>query len=170
LTVALAETGVFLNVSTELLSSGLSMRFRAYGGSMHPTIRCEELITVVPVEACEIRRGDVILYRTKRESVMAHRVVRIEGAGCGLRFITRGDALVECDEAVEAVEVLGKVVSVLRSGSELRLACAGERMRRRVREGRKVLRALLPVGVRRVAGSLARRIETLSKGNQASVC
>ena len=68
---------LFLDVSTELLERGHSVRFQAPGRSMHPTIKEGETITVEPVEPPGVRTGDIILYRTKT-GVIAHRVIRIE--------------------------------------------------------------------------------------------
>jgi len=104
----------FVDISTELLRHGYTVRFRAPGNSMLPTISNGELITVEPVSPCDLRRRDIVLYRFKRR-VIAHRVVqirRIEGeAPC---FILRGDASIACDYPVETHQVLGKVTSVKR--------------------------------------------------------
>lgn len=67
---------MFVDVVAELLGRGHSVRFRAYGRSMHPTIRDGEEIVVEPLAASAVRVGDVALYRSQR-GVVAHRVVRI---------------------------------------------------------------------------------------------
>jgi len=104
----------FVDMSTELLRHGYTVRFRAPGNSMLPTISNGELITVEPVSACDLKRRDIVLYRFKRR-IIAHRVVqirRIEGeTPC---FILRGDASTACDYPVETHQVLGKVTSVKR--------------------------------------------------------
>jgi signal peptidase I len=107
---------LFTDVSTKLLCSGQSIRFRAPGRSMLPTIKEDETITVQPVAPSAIKMGDIILYRLEGV-VIAHRVVRIErGEDGGFRFIARGDASGVPDEPVEPAQVLGKVVSVERGG------------------------------------------------------
>jgi len=68
---------LFIDVSTELLRQGQSVRFRAPGLSMHPAIKEGEVITVVPVSSFDIKRGDILLYIVGRK-VIAHRVVRIK--------------------------------------------------------------------------------------------
>jgi hypothetical protein len=104
----------FGNLSVELLSLGLGVRFRAPGTSMHPTIRHGDLITVEPVAPANLRRGDIILYRL-RTVFIAHRLVNIEEKnGCGLSFIVRGDASITCDAPVKSAQVLGKVVCLER--------------------------------------------------------
>lgn len=107
---------MFLELSTDLLSQGYSVRFRPGGHSMRPTIRDGEAVTVKPVEPAEVRRGDIILYRTAR-GVIAHRVVLIEGRETGARvFHLRGDAASTCDAPVQAEQILGRVISVERNG------------------------------------------------------
>jgi len=117
----LSPQHLFTDVSTELLRSGQSIRFRAPGRSMYPTIKEHETITVQSVAPSGIKMGDIILYRLEAV-VIAHRVVRIErGEHGGSRFILRGDASVASDEAVEPAQVLGKVVSVERGGRSIDL-------------------------------------------------
>jgi len=102
------------HLSGELLSLGFGVRFRAPGTSMHPTIRHDDLITVVPTAPRKLKRGDIILYRF-RGGFIAHRIVDIEERnGFGLSFILRGDASTTCDLPVEPEQVLGKVVCLER--------------------------------------------------------
>jgi signal peptidase len=104
----------FDELSAQLLSLGLGVRFRAPGTSMHPTIRHGELITVEPLSPSELKRGDIILYRLQGNFI-AHRILKIEGRkGCGLTFILKGDASATCDVPVKPEQVLGKVVCLER--------------------------------------------------------
>ena len=97
-------------LSGELLSLGLGVRFRAPGTSMHPTIRHGDEITVERVEPGNLKRGDIILYRFTN-GLIAHRIVNIEKRNnCGRTFILRGDAAVTDDAPVKPAQVLGKVV------------------------------------------------------------
>jgi signal peptidase I len=115
----------FVEVVTDLLRRGHSVRFRAKGGSMHPTIREGEAITVAPVRPAEIQLGDLILYRSGR-GVTAHRVVRVVRDPDGtLAFIPRGDSSTTRDEPVAQSAVLGRVVGVERDGRALDPTGAG---------------------------------------------
>lgn len=109
---------MFLDITTELLRCGKSVRFQAPGRSMHPTIKDGETITVEPVKPSGIKRGDIVLYRLEK-GVIAHRVVRIEKNDGAPLFILRGDALGAPDEAAAVQQVLGKVVSVQRGGRSI---------------------------------------------------
>lgn len=68
---------LFIDMSTELLRRGQSVRFRAPGRSMHPAIKEGETITVAPIAPFDIKRGDILLYLVGRK-VVAHRVVSIK--------------------------------------------------------------------------------------------
>ena len=74
---ALKVSEVFLEVCSNVLRNGYRTRFRAGGGSMWPTIRPGEAITVELATASEVRLKDIVLYRTER-GVIGHRVVGIE--------------------------------------------------------------------------------------------
>jgi hypothetical protein len=129
---------LFIDISTELLRRGQSVRFRAPGLSMHPAIKEGETITVVPISSFNIKHGDILLYLTGKK-VIAHRVVRIEreksdfathskALNPQLIFTLRGDASPTSDDPVEAQKVLGKVVSVERLGRKIDLYSRKARM------------------------------------------
>jgi len=108
--------GFFAELSADLLHHGHSVRFRAKGESMHPTIREGEAITVEPVKPSDVRFADIILYRAEK-AVIAHRVVGRRNINGTVRtFLVRGDAVKDHDKPVADDQVLGKVVSVERGG------------------------------------------------------
>lgn len=119
-------------MSVELLSQGQLVRFRPSGNSMHPTIKDGEAITVAPVNASDIKRGDILLYVTGR-GVTAHRVSKINNFSTS--FILRGDATGSSDEAVEFDQILGRVISVERDGRSINLTSRRAKMMRRARAG-----------------------------------
>jgi hypothetical protein len=90
---------------------------------MQPTIEDGELITVAPVAATSIRRGDILLYQGAR-GVIVHRVVRITGSARreDVSYLLRGDASVSSDDPVGPAQVLGRVVSVARAGRRIDLS------------------------------------------------
>ena len=68
---------LFTDVCVGLLNQGQSVRFKANGWSMHPTICDGEMINVEPVLPSQVRHGDIILYRSPR-GITAHRVIHIQ--------------------------------------------------------------------------------------------
>lgn len=122
--MTVSQSEMFLDLSAELLGQGYRVRFRPSGGSMHPTIKDGEAVNIEPVEPVDVRRGDIILYKSGvRRGVIAHRVVRVnKSRGNVTSFVLRGDAARTCDLPVAPEQVLGRVVSVERGGSTNDLA------------------------------------------------
>jgi signal peptidase I len=98
-------------VSDLLLAHGVGVRFRARGDSMYPSIRCGEHVEVEPVDAGDLRRGDVVLARQER-GLTAHRVIRIEREnGRVVSITTRGDNCDTDDGPFTPAELLGRIRS-----------------------------------------------------------
>ena len=130
--MAIQPASMHIEAVLELLSEGYAVRFRAGGQSMHPTIKDGEMITVEPVTAPAVKRGDIVLYRSKN-GVIAHRVVRAQPASCEPRLILRGDALTSSDSPVALEQVLGRVALVERCGRSIKLAGGRARLVRAAR-------------------------------------
>jgi signal peptidase I len=76
---------------------------------MHPTIRAGERVLLEPV-CCRPRPGQIIAFR-RRSRIFVHRVVRVADSG----IVTRGDAMLSCDEPVSWDSVIGTVTAVERN-------------------------------------------------------
>ncbi|HEX8092112.1 MAG TPA: signal peptidase I [Blastocatellia bacterium] len=122
--MTVSHSEIFLDLSAELLGQGYRVRFRPKGGSMHPTIKDGEAVNIEPVEPADVRRGDIILYKSGiSRGVIAHRVLGVnKSEGKVTSFVLRGDASRTSDPPVEPAQVLGRVVSVEREGSTNDLA------------------------------------------------
>jgi signal peptidase I len=111
---------MFATVVADLLRRGARVRFRAPGSSMVPTINDGDTITVEPVSAGRLRRGDVVLVR-RSTAIIAHRLVgRRHRPDGGIDFLLRGDAADGDDAPVPAIDVLGRVVEADRNGVRAR--------------------------------------------------
>jgi hypothetical protein len=110
----------FKHLYTEILHKGGLLRFKARGCSMSPFVRDGAVITVEPVEATNVKFGDVVFCSSKVGTVV-HRVV----GKCLLNkepaFMIRGDYASSSVETFLATEVLGRVVSVEHRGKTVRL-------------------------------------------------
>jgi len=116
---SLSSNHLLFDLSSQLLREGKSVRFRAPGRSMYPTIREGEAITVEPIVPSAVQVGDIILYHSG-VSVIAHRVIRIERKETdALHFIMREDTWGTLDAPVDSQQILGKVVSVERAGRNI---------------------------------------------------
>ena len=124
-------SNLLLDLTTELLSQGATVRFRPSGRSMYPSIREGELITVEPVKASDVKLADIVLYRSERGPI-AHRVVGSSPTQSSVlsshHFLLLGDASLSCDQPVEAHQILGRVVRVQRNGRSIQLASRGAKL------------------------------------------
>ncbi len=126
------STDVFRQVLTAMLSMGVSVRFRADGDSMKPTILSGDTIVVAAVDGAAVERGDIVVYRCGRR-LLVHRVVGRIRAGDGSRLHLRGDGKCGVDAPVHRADVVARVVAVERGGRTVRLDGSLTRLRDRVR-------------------------------------
>lgn len=65
-----------------------------YSGSMVPTIPVGSVVVDVPINAKDVKPGDIITFTRpdKQSELITHRVLTIEDGPAGRAFITRGDA------------------------------------------------------------------------------
>lgn len=70
-----------------------------FGSSMEPALKSGSLLIIKPIEATEIKEGDIIVYNVPRffreyynyPPVIAHRVIEVSEDHLGLWFQTKGD-------------------------------------------------------------------------------
>jgi signal peptidase len=81
-----------------------------FSGSMEPGLKLGGVVVTRPVEAEEIKAGDIItFYSPLNERLMSHRVIAVEH-GSGWHFQTKGDANEDADPfVVPAENMVGKV-------------------------------------------------------------
>jgi signal peptidase len=148
------DDDAFADLSAEILRQGGSFQFRAHGASMVPFVRDGDLLTIAPADAAALEIGDVALCRTRRDRIIAHRVVGWTVQGGERMLETRGDARLASDRPVPADCVLGRVVHIQRAGRGYRLDRGPWRLAARL-----WIRAL---PLRRVVVRLARAIKGAS--------
>jgi signal peptidase len=110
----------FAALVEHVVGTGMSIRFRACGDSMYPTILHGDVITVAPVAAHAVARGDILLYRDG-DRVLAHRLISVSSHGTETRFRLRGDTNATCDAPVAAAQIVGRVEAVERDGRAIPL-------------------------------------------------
>ncbi|MDE6340985.1 MAG: S24/S26 family peptidase [Muribaculaceae bacterium] len=106
-----------------LLAEGKSVRIRAKGDSMLPSIHSGDILTIVPAK--EIGMHDVVLAGVDGERYVVHRVVDISGS----RIILMGDSNLYAREECRREDVYGKVTGVVHDGRELDIYSAKERFK-----------------------------------------
>jgi hypothetical protein len=100
----------------ELLRSGESVRFRARGSSMWPSIPSGSQIEVQPCAVAELEVGQIAAFE-RAGRVVVHRVESISAEG--VRFA--GDSLERGDGVIASERVLGRARVLERRGIHWRL-------------------------------------------------
>jgi len=70
----------FFYLAKTILKQGNYIKFRAKGRSMSPSIRNGDILEVGPA-IDDITPGDIILYRSRENTPVVHRVIKINESG-----------------------------------------------------------------------------------------
>jgi hypothetical protein len=100
-------------LAAEILASGGTVRLRAFGTSMLPTLWPGDILTIEG-KSCHPAAGDIVLVLLNQRPFV-HRVKeRRDGDGYS-QWITRGDAVPQSDPPATDSELLGKVSFIQRN-------------------------------------------------------
>ena len=103
-TLTTTVNGHKLELAVEVLTSGHSLRLRALGTSMLPSIWPGDILSIKPTTEQEIAAGDIVLV-ARQNRFFIHRLIQKRDS-C---WITRGDSLPQNDDPFTSCEVLGRV-------------------------------------------------------------
>jgi signal peptidase I len=112
------ETPDFLEQARQLLSRSLPVELRMSGSSMRPAIEDGDVVTIEPITDEPIRQGDIVLYHSRFDTAVIHRVVRIDKSA-ERSILTRGDSAAQNDLPVSVHRILGRVKLVERAGERI---------------------------------------------------
>lgn len=115
------ETPEFLEQARQLLSRNLPVELRMSGSSMSPAIEDGDIIAVEPINGEIIKPGDIVLYHSRFDTAVIHRIVRLERSSSERCIVTRGDAASHNDGPVPLHRVLGRVSRVERAGERIKM-------------------------------------------------
>lgn len=79
--------------------------FTVRGDSMAPTLNDGDQVRITPADPGKLQPGELVVYVDAGGQIIAHRVVRVEGAIVN----TKGDNRDQDDPPVPLTQVLGKV-------------------------------------------------------------
>ena len=111
----------FATLALQLLSDGKTIRFRAHGSSMAPTIIDTDVIEVEPAHSTALKRGDIVLAHTTSSTTALHRLVEIRSTSQKKLFILRGDAINDVVESVDEKSILGRATHLTRGTTRYNL-------------------------------------------------
>jgi signal peptidase I len=123
----------FLEQARQLLSRSIPVEMRMSGSSMRPAIEDGDVITLEPIADAAIKAGDIVLYQTRYDTAVIHRVVRIERSSAERAVVTRGDASAQNDLPVPVHRILGRVKVVEREGERIKMVRPTGKLTVRVR-------------------------------------
>jgi signal peptidase I len=103
---------ILKDIGFTLLAEGKTIRVKAEGISMYPSIKSGSVIFIEPLTAgTEPGRGEIIAW--KRDSgIVVHRLVSTYITKHQKYYVTRGDSSLTEDEPVLIEQIAGKVVRV----------------------------------------------------------
>jgi len=108
-------------LAAEALRSWGTLKVRARGVSMLPTLWPGDVLTIQSVRPEQVEPGEIVLYM-RQDRFFIHRIVSRDPTRDTAFLVTRGDCIFEDDPPVGRSELLGKVIEVRRSGSGFRPA------------------------------------------------
>ncbi len=130
----------------EVLRSFGSLRFKATGWSMLPSVWPGDTLLVERVSPDQVRIGDVVLVG-RDARLCAHRVVSVEEGSRTPGWITQGDANPAPDQSVSRDELLGRVAYLIRAGKLIpvlaELSLVDEMIAKIVRQSKTAARTLV---------------------------
>jgi len=105
--------GCKLGLAVEALRSCGTVRVKARGASMLPSIWPGDLLTVHSVTQDEVIPGDIVLV-LRNQRCFIHRLVDRQPQENCVVLATRGDAMPDNDPPIAATELIGRVVAIHR--------------------------------------------------------
>ena len=104
------------NIGLTLLSEGKTIRLKAHGYSMYPSIRPGSLLLIEPIHL----KGDPvpgeIIAIVKNDGLIVHRLLKIEVRNNVKNFIARGDSNAWSDYPVKIGKIAGRIVGAETTG------------------------------------------------------
>jgi signal peptidase I len=122
------ETPDFLEHTRQLLARSIPVQIRMSGSSMSPALEDGDTITVEPIPDSNIKAGDIVLYQSRYDTAVIHRVVRIDRSSTERMIVTRGDATSQNDIAIPEHRVLGRVKLIDRAGVSIKMEAPKRRI------------------------------------------
>lgn len=103
-----------LGLAAEMLRHHGTVRLKAWGTSMLPSLWPGDLLTIQSAAYDEVVPGDIVLVM-RDNRFFVHRIVETRRDGDCISWITRGDAMPQSDPPTAASELLGRVVGISRA-------------------------------------------------------
>ena len=103
---------VLKDIGFMLLAEGKTIRVRADGMSLYPSIKSGSVIFIEPYEpGAKPRPGEIIAWK-RDAGIVVHRLVHVYDQKMQKHFVTRGDSCLADDDPIVFDQIAGKVVRI----------------------------------------------------------
>jgi hypothetical protein len=113
-TMPLSRASLKLDLAAEVLRCGGTVRLRAWGASMLPSIWPGDRLTIESANLEQVVPGDIVVILQESRFII-HRFVRMEEHSDRTTCLTRCDAMPHDDPSRSASTLLGRVTSICRA-------------------------------------------------------
>ncbi len=100
------------DLGSALLGEGKTLKIRAEGFSMYPTVKPGSMIYIEPVDNPDELEPDTLIAWKRDSGFVVHRLLRKFKKEEHLFFVTRGDCNLHEDSPFKAEKIAGKVVKL----------------------------------------------------------
>lgn len=104
------------NTGLILLSEGKTIRIKAHGYSMYPSIRPGSLVLIEPIHLKGLPIPGEIIAITRENGLILHRLIKIVVKNNVTSYIARGDGNAFADNPVKIDKIAGRIVGVETTG------------------------------------------------------
>jgi signal peptidase I len=104
------------NTGLTLLSEGKTIRIKAHGYSMYPSIKPGSLVLIEPIYLKGAPVPGEIIAITRENGLILHRLIKIVVKKNSVTYIARGDSNAFADDPVNADKIAGRIVGAETTG------------------------------------------------------
>lgn len=104
------------NTGLILLSEGKTIRIKAHGYSMYPSIRPGSLVLIEPIHLKGLPIPGEIIAITRENGLILHRLIKIVVKNNVTSYIARGDGNAFADNPVKIDKIAGRIVGAETTG------------------------------------------------------
>ena len=107
---------VIKNIGLTLLSEGKTIRIKAHGYSMYPSIKPGSLILIEPINLKGLPQPGEIIAIRRENGLVVHRLVKTIVKNGITTFIARGDSNAYADIPIKIEKISGRIVGAETTG------------------------------------------------------
>lgn len=99
----------------EYIKSNGYIEIPAEGTSMYPIIKEDDVCKFELIhDVTSVKKGDIILFETTNQKLVAHRFMKTVNQNQSLQFICKGDTNLSCDDPVTKQQIIGRLTAITR--------------------------------------------------------